>query len=256
MSENHVISFQFPGLSEVGCAFTTRKGGVSQGPYAWNNLSYSVGDQERNVQRNRDCLQAQLDVQSLCCLQQIHSSKMVCIQEQHTQPGPVQQADAMTAELQGLALMIQTADCQPLLLAHCSGKYIAALHVGWRANRAGAPGQWVQQFCRTYALRPDDILAVRGPSLGPWNSQFLNFEQEWGQGFLPYFQPETRTMDLWSLTRDQLLQAGVPEQSIFSLDLCTFQLQQEFFSYRRQGVCGRQAGLIWIRQPWDQHRVS
>jgi hypothetical protein len=54
-------------------------------------------------------------------------------------------------------------------------------------------------------------------------------------------------MDLWRLTRDQLLQAGVRSENIFGLDLCTYEQKETFFSYRRDRQCGRQAGLIWIR---------
>jgi hypothetical protein len=246
MLENELLHFQFPDLFQVNCVFTTRKGGISQGPYAWNNLSYSVGDLEQNVFRNRLSLQSKLGVQALQGLSQIHSSKMIWISGQSNHNSQVQQADAVATEQRHLALMIQTADCQPLLLAHASGRYIAALHVGWRANRARAPSIWVEQFCRGFGLSPQDVFAVRGPSLGPRNSEFVNFEAEWGAEFLPYFDPETRTVDLWSLSRDQLSQAGVPQENIFGLELCTFEMQEEFFSFRRQGICGRQAGLIWL----------
>ncbi|MFO8032344.1 MAG: polyphenol oxidase family protein [Desulfohalobiaceae bacterium] len=246
MLGNELLQFQFPGLLQVNCVFTTRKGGVSQGPYAWNNLSYSVADLEQNVFQNRCSLQNKLGVKALQGLNQIHSSKMIWIKGQNNHTGSIQQADAVATEQRHLALMIQTADCQPLLLAHASGRYIAALHVGWRANRAWAPSIWVEQFCKGFGLSPQDVLAVRGPSLSPRNSEFVNFEAEWGPEFLSYFQPETRTMDLWSLSRDQLCQAGVPRENIFGFDLCTFEMQEEFFSFRRQGVCGRQAGLIWL----------
>ena len=87
---------------------------------------------------------------------------------------------------------------------------------------------------------------MRGPSLGPARAEFVNFEREWSDGFRPWFDPATRTMDLWGLTRRQLQRAGLPERQIYGLDLCTASNNGQFFSYRREKRSGRQASLIWI----------
>ena len=92
-----------------------------------------------------------------------------------------------------------------------------------------------------------DILAVRGPSLSPGRSEFVNFGREFGPGFEAFYHPETRTVDLWAMTRSQLMAAGVPARNIFGLDLCTRDNPDLFFSFRRERVTGRQAALIWIR---------
>lgn len=89
-------------------------------------------------------------------------------------------------------------------------------------------------------------MAVRGPSLGPEKAEFVNFEQEWSAEFRPWFDPSSRTMDLWGLTRAQLLKAGLSARHIYSLDCCTFSLPEQFFSYRREKKSGRQASLIWM----------
>ena len=72
------------------------------------------------------------------------------------------------------------------------------------------------------------------------------FEAEFGEAFRPYFDHRTRRVDLWRLTRDQLVAAGLSRDRIFGLDLCTRSLPL-FFSYRRDKTTGRQASLIWIR---------
>ena len=145
----------------------------------------------------------------------------------------------------GLALMVKTADCQPLLLAHKSGKYIAALHVGWRGNRQLFPFTGVRSFCQTYNIKPCDCVAVRGPSLGPARARFTHFGVEWGGYFAKYLDLATSTMDLWGMTRDQLVQAGIPERNIYGIDICTASNAASFFSYREDRNCGRQAALIW-----------
>lgn len=243
---NDLIFFNFPGLARVRCVFTTRRGGCSPSEFASNNLSFAVGDQPQNVHSNRDRLQAKLLFDSWQELEQIHSTQMIfCSKAEKISRHPLK-GDALATDKTKKALMIKTADCQPVLLTDSSGQYIAALHVGWRANQAGAPGLWINEFCNYFQLQARDVLAVRGPSLSPDNSEFINFKQEWGLDFLPYFNQQSMTMDLWHLTRDQLMQAGVLQKNIFALDLCTFELDQMFFSHRRQGKCGRQAALIWI----------
>ncbi len=166
---------------------------------------------------------------------------------------PPPRADALATKQAGTGLMVKVADCQPVLLAHLSGRFIGALHVGWRGNRSGAILQWIDAFCRAYRILPRDVCAVRGPSLGPDKSEFVNFEEEWGQGFAAYLDPATQTVDLWRLTRDQLLDAGLDPARIFSLDLCTYSLSETFFSHRRSKDQGRQAGIIW-RQEGSKER--
>ena len=86
---------------------------------------------------------------------------------------------------------------------------------------------------------------MRGPSLGPQRSEFVNYDEEWGPDFANWFNARDKTMNLWRLTRDQLLEAGLPDEGIFGLDLCTASMPDSFFSYRRDGICGRQANVIW-----------
>ena len=63
---------------------------------------------------------------------------------------------------------------------------------------------------------------------------------------IPRKLPESGRVNIVGLTRDQLLEAGLPDEGIFGLDLCTASMPDSFFSYRRDGICGRQANVIWI----------
>jgi hypothetical protein len=239
------IPFVFPGLETVRCVFSTRRGGMSSGRFESANLSATVGDDPECVERNRMLLQRELGTARWLELDQVHGTSMV-----FDAPGGDDsvrpEADAIATHAPDTALVIKTADCQPVLAAHRSGGHVAALHVGWRGNRSRAPVHWIRSFCSRYGLQPRDVLVARGPSLGPDRSEFKHFQSEWGETFQPYFDATRNTVDLWRLTRDQLLEAGVREDNIFGLDLCTYRLPELFFSYRRDGVCGRQAGIVWI----------
>ncbi|MEF2230063.1 MAG: polyphenol oxidase family protein [Pseudodesulfovibrio sp.] len=245
--------FTFIDIPGVACAFTSRRGGVSEPPHDSANLSFEVGDDPDAVAANRRLIHDRLGLTGWCELKQIHGDAVHC-DPAPTAPEtpPTLEGDGLTTAEPGVGLVIKTADCQPILLAHRSGKYVAALHAGWRGNRIDLPGSGVARFCARYGLRPADVFAVRGPSLGPDAAEFVNFRNDFGPGFGPYFDPARRTVDLWRLTRDQLMAAGVPEAQIFGIDLCTMGLDDTFFSYRKACASpvkgtGRQAGIIWIR---------
>ncbi|MBL3581895.1 polyphenol oxidase family protein [Oleidesulfovibrio alaskensis] len=250
----NVIPFRFPGIPAVRCAFQTRQGGTDKdaaGPeYCGGNISYDVGDNAEHVTANRRMLHRQLGFDRWVELRQVHGDVLVTDSRPVTavDERPRTEADGHTTDRPGDALIIKTADCQPILLAHTSGRYIAALHAGWRGNRAGFIGSAVARFCCRYGISPADVMAVRGPSLGPAAAQFVNFDTEWGPAWQHWFHKEHMTMDLWSLTRHQLHEAGLPREQIFTLDLCTWSLPDMFFSYRRAKASGRQAAFIWIER--------
>ncbi len=230
------IPFTFPGFPHIRCAFGTRHQG---------NISLEVGDAKDTVLANRIALQKDLGFSRWCELKQVHGCQMLCNPQTDALLGTEQEGDGLVTNETDAGLVIKTADCQPILMAHTSGAFIAAIHCGWKGNRQHFPQKAVAAFCKAYDLNPWDILAVRGPSLGPATSEFVNFYKEWGEEFADYFDPANQTMNLWQLTRDQLVQAGLYPANIFGLDMCTHDMQEWFFSYRRNKTCGRQVSVIW-----------
>lgn len=242
-----VALFRFPGLANTSCVFTTRRGGQTLPPFDGANLSLDVGDDPAAVAANRRQLAASLGLSNWCECRQVHGDVL------HIEPAatPLEAAstlegDALATSQPGLALCIKTADCQPVLLAHESGRFVAALHVGWRGNVANLPGSAVARLCAHYGCAAAELFAVRGPSLGPQCAQFTNFEAEFGTGFGAFFDAATQTVDLWRLTRHQLETAGLRPGRVFGLDQCTQSNPRDFFSFRAARITGRQMALIWI----------
>ena len=248
MRSPQVIWFEFPGLPHVRCAFQTRQGGFSAAPYNDGNISLTVGDDSQAVIKNREALLKILGVPAWSEEDQIHGDGIILdAPATPLDKAGTSQADGLTTAQKDLALCIKTADCQPVMLAHSSGKYIAALHVGWRGNRINFPRSGTAAFCKHYGLDPADVIAVRGPSLGPDAAEFINFDAEWGDEFRPWYNPATHRMNLWALTRRQLQAAGLKPENIHGIDLCTHARTDLFHSFRRDGAnSGRQASCIWI----------
>lgn len=241
------IPFTFPGVPGVQCAFHHRVGAGATGPREFGNISFDVGDNPDSVRKNREEMQQRLGFNAWAELKQVHGEVFIpdAVPTSLDAPGIIE-ADGQATAVPGLALLIKTADCQPILLAHENGKHVAALHVGWRGNRLGFPISGVQAFCRHYGFAPQELFAVRGPSLGPERAEFVNAVAEWPEPFLKWYNPETRTMDLWGLTNAQLQQAGLLPERIFGVNTCTMSNATDFFSYRAHPASGRQASLIWI----------
>jgi YfiH family protein len=257
VSASGCIPFVFPGAPAVGCAFSTIHAGslrLSASPdenaFPLKKLNgpaeLSQGEPVSPARNRKNLLEA-LGLARWVELKQVHGDTLVA------DPGATPPELPSTLEGDGactrekdLALVIKTADCQPILITDLKGSAIAALHVGWRGNAANFPASGLLRFCETYALPPSEVLAVRGPSLGPAAAEFINFEREWPPQYRPWFNAADKTVDLWALTRHQLISAGMRPERIFSLDLCTRSLPGLFYSYRR-GDCGRQASLVWIK---------
>ena len=241
------IPFSFPGVPGVRCAFQQRLGVGATGPKEFGNISLEVGDAPEVVLENRRALQRELGFSAWAELKQVHGVTFVsdAVATQFESPGVIE-ADGQATDVPGLALLIKTADCQPILLAHEDGAHVAALHVGWRGNRFEFPVSGVYAFCQRFGFSPQELFAVRGPSLGPTKAEFVNAATEWPEPFLKWYDPDHRTMDLWGLTRAQLQQAGILPERIFGVDQCTLTNQEKFFSYRGDSASGRQASLIWI----------
>lgn len=243
-----MIHFQFPGLEHIHCVFTGRNLEDKTDSLA-GNISFMAGQERAETERNRKALKerlAAIGMRDWRECHQVHGDRIIINPEAGRAEPP--QADGMTSDAHACGLLIKTADCQPLLFAEKSGKYIMAIHAGWRGNRINFPGKAVRTFCDIWGVPSRDILVVRGPSLGPGKAEFVNFEKEWGPQFEPWFDRKSRRMDLWQLSRNQLMEAGVPEGQIYGIDICTAANDKLFFSYRTNRQCGRQGSLIWMEE--------
>lgn len=228
------IPFAFPGVPSVQCFFTTRMAG---------NLSAPILSTDIVAARTR--LMVQNGFNEWCEVYQVHGDDIWEAAPQPLDKNPECTGDGLFTNVAGRALFIKTADCQPILLTTKDARAVGAIHVGWRGNRLRFPETTVTEFCRQYSCSPQDVVAVRGPSLGTGVAEFIHFEKEWSEEFRPWFDASTKTMDLWGLTRYQLMVAGVPARQIYGLDLCTLSHPDMFFSYRRKDE-ERQMGCIWI----------
>ena len=224
---------------------TCRRGGVSENCYASLNLGAHVGDKNENVLANRQLLEKSLSLPgSPVWLQQVHGIKAIELTAT-TRKGA--QADASYTKLKNKVCAIMTADCLPVLLCNRQGSQVAAVHAGWRGLAAGV----IESTLDAMGETPQNILAWLGPAIGPQSFEvgtdvieaFVSEHAAAEQAFV-MTSPATWLADMYTLARQRLKRKGVNE--ISGGGFCTYQDKARFFSYRRDGVTGRMATLIWI----------
>jgi polyphenol oxidase len=229
--------------ARVQALSTTRAGGVSVQPYDGLNLGVHVGDQPASVAANRAALRSFLPGEP-CWLNQVHGTRVV----DATDPDSVPDADAVVTRRAGAVCVVMTADCLPVLLCDRAGSVVGAAHAGWRGLQAGV----IEATVAAMQVPPCDVIAWLGPAIGPnafevgdeVRAAFVGDAAIAAAAFQPSATPGKWLADIYLLARQRLQALGV--NSISGGDLCTVTDRERFFSYRRDGVTGRMASLIWL----------
>lgn len=234
----------WPAPARVRAAVTTRSGGVSLPPWDSLNLADHVGDDQADVAENRRRLRAHLALPAEpVWLQQVHG----CNVADAGRGGPACPADAAIAAGPGSVCAVLTADCLPVLFCDRAATVVGIAHAGWRGLAAGVLEQTIARLDRPGR----DLLAWLGPAIGP---QAFEVGDEVRTAFTAQhgdarrcFRPGTDgrwLADLYGLARLRLQRAGV--EDVHGGGSCTFGDAARFYSYRRDGVTGRMASLLWL----------
>ena len=237
-----LVKPDWPAPDNVRAFTTTRVGGFSKS--AWNslNLGPRCGDDPLAVQKNREkllwCLPAAPQ-----WLHQVHGTRVV------THPltaGDELEADGLVSSSPGQVCAILTADCLPVLFCNRSGNRVAVAHAGWRGLARGV----LQATVTEMKEQPTEIMAWLGPAIGP---EVYEVDDEVRQVFLKeqdscfVKRGDLWLLDLYQVARSKLARLGVT--TVYGGRYCTFSDSERFFSYRRDGVTGRMASVIWLESP-------
>jgi YfiH family protein len=222
----------------VSTRFTDRNGGVSKTPYASFNLAFHVGDDVSSVRNNRSKLVEEVGLSVF--MTQVHSSTVVVVDGI---PSHELIADALVTQQSGIVLVVLVADCIPLLLWDESSGSIAAVHVGRRGLVNGITQKVIDIM---NAMGATNIQAHLGPSIcgkcyevgsevyQEVSDLYSAARSKTAEGFL--------ALDLPAALSHHLADQGI---RVSRSNLCTAE-NINFFSYRRDGTTGRQAGAIWL----------
>ena len=249
-----LIEPDWPAPPGVIALSTTRVGGHSAAPYRGFNLAHHVGDAPDAVTANRALLSSQLpEASRVCWLDQVHG--VTVVKANGVDFGAPATADASWSDQPGVVCAVMTADCLPVLLCDAKGSRVAAAHAGWRGLQAGV----LEAAVAAMGVPPGQLMAWLGPAIGATRFEVgpevrdaflaevdpVEFAEVAGC-FAPSVERERHFFaDIYALARQRLKKAGV--SALYGGGLCTFEDDQRFFSYRRDGITGRMASLIALR---------
>jgi YfiH family protein len=273
--------------------FSTRPSGASEFPARAGyeksaraekvlNLGFTDWDKRERVTGNRERFYRAIGAAKMrpAMLRQIHSDVACGVSSATVAVEEAPKGDALFTQEPGVVLVVQTADCVPILLADVKRRAIAAIHSGWRGTVQRIAQKTIGRMQMEFGTRPGDIVAAIGPAIGPccyevgtdvtkeFDAKFAN-AREWFDGpydalasgendpnWLPWLTmrppghpPPAPTvhLDLIAANRTILQEAGVPAKNISVAGFCTASRTDLFFSYRREKTTGRMFAAIAIR---------
>jgi YfiH family protein len=294
---NGLRVLQAPALTRLDWlvhGFSTRSGGASKLQAICDgrersesvlNLGFTEWDQRERVLENRAQFFAAVGAGKMrvVALRQIHSDMIHgvdAVVHGNVSREDAPQGDALFTRERGVLLVVQTADCIPILLADPNYHAVAAIHAGWRGTLRRIARKTLGRMQMEFGTRPEDVIAALGPGIGPccyevgpevakeFQAQFPN-AREWFDGpfdalasdehdpnWLPWLtmrppghqqSPPRARLDLIAANRAILAGAGVDPGNIFSSGLCTACRSDLLFSYRRERTTGRMMAVLGIR---------
>ncbi|MEQ1889277.1 MAG: peptidoglycan editing factor PgeF [Alphaproteobacteria bacterium] len=237
--------------------FFTRQGGVSSGVYSSLNCGLGSGDAPGNVRHNRDQVAAALGVSALAGVYQVHGRGVHVIrapEDAALRP----QADGLVTGLSGIGLSVLSADCAPVLFADPQAQIIGAAHAGWKGALLGVGEAVIDAMVQLGANR-QAIVAAIGPCISQTAYEVgTDFEQNYlvqdpssAVFFAKSASPGKRRFALAAYVAARLERAGVG--AVENLDLCTYEEEARFFSFRRathraEADYGRCISVIALRR--------
>ncbi len=251
---NQYIQADWSAPASIKALVTTRIGGVSQAPYQSFNLASHVGDNPQHVMMNQKKLSDSLSVDVFSWVEQVHGVSVIKAEDVLG----ISKADAIFTYKKNIACCILTADCLPIFVTNQQGSFVAAIHAGWRGLASGI----IENLIANSAENPIDLIVWIGPAI---SQAYFEVGRDVLQNFLanPHFSEKNIQLffqlnpqrkdhyyaDLVGLAKHILIELGVTK--ITGGNLCTYEDPEKFYSYRRDGVTGRQASLIWISDYLD-----
>jgi len=241
LSKVDFIIPDWPAPANVKAIQTTRLGGYSVAPYGSLNLGLHVQDDGLAVAKNRQLLSDYLPSQPVW-LNQVHGVEVIDV----TKSLCVQDADASFSKNKNVVCVTMTADCLPVLLCNQQGTAVASIHAGWRSLCDGV----IEATIKMMGVESEELMAWLGPAIGPdafevgseVREAFIAQDAQADQAFKAY--GDKWLGDLYGIAKQRLNKQGL--NKIYGGGECTYSTPSRYFSFRRDGLTGRMATMIWF----------
>lgn len=220
------------------CVFFDRFGGVSQRPFNSLNVSLSVGDSIHNVNQNLDIIKKILNVKEIGLINQVHSDSIL------EYNGLIVDADGFFTAKNGIFLGIKFADCCPVVFMDTKKGFIGSVHSGWRGAQLEIAQKMLKQFY-SIGSSSNDIIATLGPHIcGSCYEVKADVASQFDKKYIKAKDGKL-FLSLKESIIDSLVNIGLKVSNIFDFEVCTYE-NENFFSYRRERITGRNLGGIFL----------
>jgi YfiH family protein len=255
-----VTFLEFPRFADpklVPHAVTTRVGGVSRDSFQSLNLSFKVGDEKVRVSENRSLLERALgfDLFNVAWVEQVHGDEVVVLTAANlpARGESLGRADALITEQKGIPLLIQVADCLPVLFYDPTHQAIGVAHAGWRGTVSHIAVKTLLAMGEHFGSKPEDVRVLLGPCIGACCYEVgVNVREEftkvfpWGTEVFEPYQKGQWKLDLAGANSRQLLEMGVKQEHLVVSGLCTVGHSEFFYSHRAEAGPGHSTGRFGV----------
>lgn len=254
-----MIKVQWQPHSNIIAGTTDRTGGFSQLPFDSLNMALYLNDEQNSVIRNREKLALHIGIplSQWVFPKLTHSDRWIKVSKSDGGKGAFDEKtslygyDAAYTDQSDLVLAVGHADCIPILFTCPTRHLIGALHTGWQGTVKQITDKFIKHWIDAEHCNPADIYVYIGPSIRKHN--FIVKQDVIDQTrqmtidpnpFLNVIDSEHTQMDLVGMNIEMMLRLGIPPENITDTKLCTYDHPDDFFSYRRSKVTGRQLSFI------------
>ena len=246
-------------VKNITHAFTTRVGGVSQGAYSSLNIYSSLEDQSADALKNREILGDTLGFNNkdLVLAKQVHGDNVHIVKGIDRGRGAINQlnaipdTDSLITNISHIPIMLLYADCLPLIISEKNGECIGVIHAGWKSTEKEIIKITLQKMLDEYGVKKENLLIAIGIGISVKNFEIGQEVKEKLEkvSYSPNcFQIKNEKIyaDLIEINKSQAINFGIPQENIdYNKDLCSFENDDLFYSYRRDNkVTGRHSGVI------------
>ena len=245
LKNNHGIIF----------CFTTSKSVQGNGGSDSFNIDYYAGESEGNVRKNREMILKILEPgknRKIYSAKQVHGTNILSINKNMNLESDniMKEADCLITDLKNIPIMVMGADCNLILMTDINNKVIAVVHAGWRGTLQELAVKVISYMKRNFGSKSKDIFVAFGPSIRKCcykidSNVLKKFTDKFGLGSFFTKKDNDIYLDLVNLNHMQLEKSGISGENIYDCGKCTY-CDGDFFSYRRNKVTGRQAGIAII----------
>lgn len=262
---NKPRTVKIPGMEEcreLVSGFTTRFGGVSEGPFASLNMNFFRDDPRENVAENFRLFSQDTGVamENMVLSRQVHGVDILRVTEEHKGMGITRErsygpVDGLATDIPGIMLVTYYADCVPIYLYDPAKRAICLSHSGWRGTLSDMAGASVSAMTKWFGSDPGDIRASLGPHIGLC---CFEVDGELAEAFFIAFPQSAGSardcgggkwrLDLGSIIRESLVKHGINAAHIRDSGICTKCCHDIFFSHRGSGgLAGTGAAYLMMR---------